>query len=303
MSRSPSPTDPRSGLGGRLRRLPVLRYLDRLRRRTERGLDRMEALHALTAVDYRERRLREDRRYRDPRHLAHSEQPVFSQGGEDGVLQEIFRRISPSSRTFAEFGAGKGWANNTVLLLQQGWTGAWLEAAASSCRRIERDFEKPLREERLRLRQAFLDTDNVAAELKAAGVDEGLDLLSIDVDGNDYWLWQALGDWRPRVVVIEYNALYPAEVPWVMPYDPQHRWHNDAWFGASLKSLEDLGRGIGYRLVGCTLAGTNAFFVRDDLADPDAFLDPFTAEVHYEPPRYFLLTRPGHGTPGRPVPL
>lgn len=305
MSREPKPEPAGTARppGRRLWRLPILRSLDRLRRRVNRGLVSVDNLHRLAVADFRARHVREGNRYRDPRHLVHSEAQVFSQGGEDGILREIFRRIGTASRRFAEFGVGNGWENNTVLLLQDGWTGVWLEADGERCRRIRRDFATALDEDRLTLRRSLLDAANVEAELEAAGADGDLDLLSIDVDGNDYWLWQALGGWRPRVVAIEYNAIYPADMRWVMPYDPGHRWRGDTWFGASLKSLEELGRELGYSLVGCTLAGTNAFFVRRDLASEDLFLGPFTAETHHEAPRYFLLGRQGHSAPGRPLPI
>jgi hypothetical protein len=250
--------------------------------------------------DYVERRLREDPRYRDRRHLAHHEHQAFSQSGEDGVLREIFRRAGSRARTFVEFGAARGWGNNTLLSLQAGWSGAWLEADPGRCRSIRRDFASPIAEGRLTVRQAFLNAENVEEELTAAGAAHDVDLMSIDVDGNDYWLWQRLSAWSPRVVVIEYNAIYPPDVEWVMPYAPAHRWDGGSWFGASLKSLELLGRELGYHLVGCTLAGTNAFFVRKDLVDEESFLSPFTAEQHHEPPRYFLLGVSGH--PRRPAP-
>ncbi len=119
------------------------------------------------------------------------------------------------------------------------------------------------------------------------------DLLSIDVDLNTYWLCKAITNYEPRVVVVEYNALFPPPVEWVVRYDPMSAWDGTCYFGASLKSLENLGTLKGYRLVGCDVTGVNAFFVRQDLVE-DKFLRPFTAENHYEPMRYlqsFLLPR------------
>ena len=115
------------------------------------------------------------------------------------------------------------------------------------------------------------------------------DLLSIDVDRNTYYIWRALRERRPRVVVVEYNATFPPSDEWVVAYDPAKGWNSSSYFGASLKSYELLGRELGYTLVGCGLAGTNAFFVRSDLVT-DRFEPPFTAEHHYEPPQ--VLARP-----------
>jgi len=95
------------------------------------------------------------------------------------------------------------------------------------------------------------------------------------------------------VVVIEYNAIFPPPVRWVMPYDPAAKWTGNSNHSASLKSLELLGRAKGYSLVGCSFAGVNAFFVRNDLLG-DLFEAPFTAEHHYEPPRFFLIHKAGH---------
>lgn len=256
---------------------------------------RLRTLEALRQVSVHEcfARLQGTERQAEPGRLGRHEAQVFSQSGEDGVLLEIFRRIGTERRTFVEFGAGDGGANNTTLLLQSGWRGVWVEAADEGCRQIATALAGPIRDGSLTLHQAYLTVENVSDELRAAGVDEAPDLLSIDVDGNDYWLWRELSWLRARVVIVEYNALYPPPLRWVMPYDPDHRWRGDTHFGASLESLADLGAELGYALVGCTLAGTNAFFVRRELAE-GRFAAPFTAENHYEPARYFLIGNEGY---------
>jgi hypothetical protein len=118
-------------------------------------------------------------------------------------------------------------------------------------------------------------------------------LLSLDVDRNTYFLWAKLGRFRPRAVVIEYNSSIPPDVDWKVDYHPELSWNETVYFGASLKAFELLGRELGYRLVGCELHGMNAFFVREDLCSSE-FAEPFTAENHYEPPRYWLIRRDGH---------
>ncbi len=116
-----------------------------------------------------------------------------------------------------------------------------------------------------------------------------MDLLSVDIDRNDYYVWERITHYRPRVVVIEDNAMFPPGVDWVIPYDGKAWWdQRTSYWGASLSALERLGRSKGYSLVACSLTGANAFFVRDDLLG-DKFSAPYTAEHHYEPTRLYLI--------------
>jgi hypothetical protein len=188
---------------------------------------------------------------------------VFSQNGEDGALAEILRRIGPGSRTFVEFGIQDGSEGTTVFLAQvMGWSGAYLEADPDSYAALERRFSA---NPRVRTLHAAVEPDNVEALFAQAGVPEEPDVVSIDVDGNDYWIWQAL-ERRPRVVVIEYNGDLDPASSQVMPYTPGFEWDHTSGYGASLGALEALGAEKGYTLVHTELAGVNAFFVRSDLA-------------------------------------
>jgi hypothetical protein len=228
---------------------------------------------------------------------------VYSQYGEDGIIAEIFRRIGTDSRYFVDFGSGDGSENNTILLLLAGWTGLWIEAAEQHAKTAEANFGTHIREGRLKVRNAFVNAENIEDLFRSSGVPTSLDLLSIDIDRNDYWVWKAINSYSPRVVVIEYNAVYPPGISWVVNYEPSAWWDGTSHFGASLTALEQLGRGKGYSLVGCNLLGSNAFFVRDDLIGRN-FAAPFTAENHYEPPRYHMVWyKGGHprrvGAPGK----
>ncbi len=111
---------------------------------------------------------------------------------------------------------------------------------------------------------AAVEPDTVESLFTVAGVEAEPDVVSIDVDGNDYWIWMALTR-RPRVVVIEYNGALDVTSKRVMPYSPGHEWDHTSGYGASLAALEELGAQKGYTLVHTELAGVNAFFVRDDL--------------------------------------
>lgn len=105
-------------------------------------------------------------------------------------------------------------------------------------------------------------------------------------------VWKAIHNYHPRVVIIEYNALFPPDVEYVIKYNPDFIWNWSSYFGASLKALEILGSEKKYKLIGCNFSGVNAFFVRENLEDK--FLEPFTAENHYEPFKFYLKTKIGH---------
>lgn len=232
-------------------------------------------------------------RYADPKCLLRHGFKVYSQADEDGIIQEIFNRIGTGDRGFVEFGVGSGIECNTVKLLVEGWHGLWIEASAPAVAAIQRELAPFIDDRRLILRHETVTAENIDAVLSEAGLSGEIDLLSVDIDGNDYWVWQAIAAIEPRVVVIEYNATLHPPMSLVVPYDPAAQWSGDNYYGASLEALVRLGRQKGYCLVGCSFSGVNAFFVRDALCG-DKFLAPATADRHYEPPRYFFSPTAGH---------
>jgi len=231
-------------------------------------------------------------RYSDSRSLARFEHRFYSQDGSDGILREIFRRIGEGSRYFVEFGIGNGLENNTALLVAQGWRGLWIEADSAFAGAAAKTFEGPVAAGRLAILQQFVTAENIESLFEDAGVPEDVSLISVDIDGNDYWVWKAIERWRPAVLEIEYNAWFPSDMPWVMRYNATHTWNADTYQGASLHSLCEIAAEKGYTLVACTLAGINAIFVRDDLVD-EQFVGPFSATECYQPPRYFLVWERG----------
>ena len=233
--------------------------------------------------------LLDSERARDPKRLLACGFKGYSQNDEDGILQEIFRRIGTTAKTFMEIGVGWGGIeNNTLYLLLSGWRGLWIEAGTEAVKAIRKGLAAYLERGQLTLAHQFVDKDNVDSLIRGAGLGGEIDLLSIDIDGNDYYVWEAIGAVNPRVVVIEYNATFRPPVSVVMEYRKDYQGDGTSFFGASLKALEELGARKGYALVGCSIAGVNAFFVRRDLAQ-DRFCEPYTAENHYEPPRFSLF--------------
>jgi len=249
------------------------------------------AIRAMEAIRCYDLELEHHPRYREPRRLHCYAFQVNSQNDEDGIIHEIFRRIDTSSRVFAEVGVGDGTENNTAFLLSQGWKGFWIDGSDAFLRTI--NARRDLQNGCLRSCVSFVEKENIAALFEKLGVPKNFDLLSLDIDQNTFYIWEALREFAPRVVVVEYNATIPPDIDWKVQYVANRLWDGTLNFGASLKAFEKLGSQLGYSLVGCDFTGTNAFFVRNDLV-ADKFADPFTAENHYEPPRNHYLHRRGH---------
>lgn len=268
------------------KKLPYMRELTQIR-------DLLQTLVSCRLDEYASQTLVTQPRRDDPKRLGRFEQQVFSQNGEDGILGEVFRRLQLETGSFVEIGAGNGLENNSAYLLLQGWSGLWIDANPKMSKTARSQYGAALAERRLRLAERFIDAENVAAILQEFQIPAEFDLLSLDIDRNTYYVWQALAAFRPKVVAVEYNAQIPPHVDWKVDYDAGRVWNGTSYFGASLKAYELLGRRLGYELVGCDLAGVNAFFVRSDLVG-NSFCGPFTAENHYEPPRYWLVRRDGH---------
>jgi len=239
--------------------------------------------HALYAMQ-RESLLANERN-RDPRRLLVHGFRGYSQHDEDGMIQEIFNRVGVTNRTFIEFGVGDGTENNTTYLMLSGWRGLWMDGSDANAAAIRGRFATFIQDGQLSFVQAFVDRDSINSTIEKAGPSGEIDLVSIDIDGNDYWVWEVMSIVKPRVLVIEYNALFRPPVSVVAEYNRNFAWDGTSYYGASLQALEGLGSRKGYALVGCSLSGINAFFVRQDLAG-DKFCAPFTAENHFEPPRF-----------------
>jgi hypothetical protein len=233
-------------------------------------------------------------RLENPLYLERYGFKAFSQNDEDGIIAEIFNRIGVTNKKFVEFGVHDGLENNTHFLLHKGWSGIWIEGNKNSVAALRSSFKKPIEDLRLFVINAFITASNINQLISVKGNCAGeIDLLSIDIDGNDYWVWEAVSCIKPRVVIIEYNAKFPPAQEWVMEYDEKHIWLGDDEQGASLKSFELLGGKLGYQLVGTNLTGVNAFFCKKELAK-DLFPQPAQAENLYNPARWDIQYISGH---------
>lgn len=204
-----------------------------------------------------------------------------SQNGEDGVLLHLFDTVGlTAGHSFVEIGAGDGReCNSANLALNFGWRGLMIDGDRGHVDAAQRHYDHRLGMDRgrVRIRQAFVTAENVndvviegLAGMVGPAHPAELDLLSIDVDSMDYWLWSALRCVTPRVVVVEFNKGLGGERAVTVPYAPAFdRFDADptgCFYGASLAALVKLAGAKGYLLAGCESSGTNAFFVRRDIA-------------------------------------
>jgi len=193
---------------------------------------------------------------------------VYSQWGEDGLIQRLIREVKIARKIFVEFGVETYTeANTRFLLVNDNWSGLVLDGGESNVRTIRRS--DVYWRHNLKAVQAFITRENINELLRDNGVTGEIGLLSVDIDGNDYWVWEAIDTVTPALVIVEYNSRFGAERAVTVPYDPkfvrQEVHASCAYYGASLAALVALGRRKGYAFVGSNTAGNNAFFVRRDL--------------------------------------
>ena len=216
-----------------------------------------------------------------------NERKVFSQNGEDGLIDEIFKSIGVTNRVFVEIGVGDGLENNTLFLARQGWSGYWFSPGVPAANVPST----------VKYHNGYVLPCNANKLFNDIGVPNEFDLLSIDIDGEDYWVWESL-PFNPRVVIIEYNASYPPPDKRTIPYNPTETpfvWDGTNYYGASISALTNLAESKGYSFVGCNGNGVNALFVKKELVSPQASLTDVTG---YRPVGYG-----GHPNSARVLPL
>lgn len=214
----------------------------------------------------------------------------FSQHGEDGILLYLFSRLGTTNKQAVEICAGDGVECNTAnLIVNHGWLGLLFDGAAHKLRFGQRYYRRNLNTlpHPPTLVNAWIDTENINPLITRHGVEGQVDLLSLDMDGIDYWIWQALTCIAPRVVVLEFNAALGPTESVTVPYQRDFRWKKGSalehYWGASLSAFVKLGKAKGYRLVGCERLGVNAFFVRQGIGDD--ILPQVSVESCFQHPR------------------
>jgi hypothetical protein len=199
---------------------------------------------------------------------------IFSQTGEDGILLWILSQIGVTTNTFVEFGIGSGRECIVAnLVLNYGWHGLMMDGSKQNIASAKSFFKYLMswpEYEKLDIRKEFVTKENINSLIESSSAAKGADILSIDIDGNDYWVWEAITVIDPRIVVIEYNATFGATrsvtVPYKADFDAYKENPLGLYHGASLEALVRLAKNKGYRFIGCNSFGVNAFFVKESRA-------------------------------------
>ena len=209
---------------------------------------------------------------------------VFSQFGDDGIIQWLIHRLPDLNKTFVEFGVGDYQeANTRFLLMNDNWSGLVMDSSSRTSKRSSGILSRWNHD--LQSECAIVTAENINQLLLDHGFEGDIGLLHIDIDGNDYWVWRAITAVRPAIAIMEYNSVFGAERAITIPYDPKFSRRrrvtpeglpgshtlrrgdriSNLYFGASLPALCDLAHSKGYEFVGSNSAGNNAFFLRSDL--------------------------------------
>lgn len=228
--------------------------------------------------------------------LQSAEFRTFSQWGEDGIIQHLIRSVTIKNKIFIEFGVQKYTESSTrFLLTNNNWSGLVIDGGEENIKYIKSD---PIYwQYNLKAECAFITKDNINDIFLKNGISGEIGLLSVDIDGNDYWVWKNINVISPALVIAEYNARFGKDLAVTVPYADNfvrsNAHYSHIYYGASLKALFNLGAEKGYALVGCNSAGNNAFFVRRDLLPP-TFRELSCAEAYVQ--NQFRESRDSSGT-------
>jgi hypothetical protein len=196
---------------------------------------------------------------------------VFSQRGEDGIIQYIIDKVPVPNKIFVEFGVENYTESNTrFLLMNNNWRGLVMDGSAANVRYIKNDFIYWKYD--ITAIEAFITTENINRLIADYTDEKDIGLLSVDIDGNDYWIWEKIEVINPRIVICEYNSAFgphkKVSVPYKADFYRGTAHYSDLYFGASLNAFCHLAELKGYDFIGTAGAGVNAFFVRKDLSAP-----------------------------------
>lgn len=227
---------------------------------------------------------------RDKNSISLSGFKVYSQTDEDGMIEEIFRRIGDGEKTFIEIGVGDGCENNTHYLLLKGWQGVWIDTNSNALAKIKRELS-PSANSPLKMKHAHITADNALTTCKEALVTlphySSLDFLSVDIDSQDFYVVENLLELTPRVICVEYNAKFPPPLSLCVSPNTTLKWYGDDYFGCGLQNWHDLFQTHDYTCVGCSLSGVNAFFVQKE--DAKGNFSELSIHELYQPARYELI--------------
>lgn len=219
----------------------------------QQSLGRIEARQLIPSVN------------QDP---ANYEFKVFSQSGEDGIIQYLISKVNIHNKKFIEFGVENYLESNTrFLALNNYWSGLVIDGDRENIDFIKRD---PIYWRcNIKAECSFITKDNINDIFIKNGITGEIGLLSVDIDGNDYWVWEAINSVNPAIIVAEYNSFFGSEKQITIPYDPDfvrsEAHFSKIYYGASIAALTGLANKRGYKLVAGNRSGNNVFYVREDL--------------------------------------
>lgn len=192
---------------------------------------------------------------------------VFSEWGDDGIIQWLVHHLDIPHKSFIEFGVQDYRESNTrFLMMNDNWSGFVLDGSENNIAAII-NSEYYWRYD-LAAEYAFIDSSNINDLISKRSFEKEVGILHIDIDGMDYWVWMAIDVISPLIVIVEYNSVFGSERAVTVPYDPLFErtkaHHSNLFFGASLRALHLLSQDKGYAFIGCNSAGNNAYFIRRD---------------------------------------
>ena len=212
---------------------------------------------------------------------------VFSQFGDDGILQYLIHHLSVPklSQTFVEFGVENYEESNTrFLLMSNNWRGLIMDGSEGNMQFVQNSSYYWKHD--LTAKAAFIDAENINDLISSAGYSAEIGILSVDIDGNDYWVWDKIDVVNPIIIVAEYNGVFGFKQALSVPYNPIFRrtqaHYSNLYWGCSLAALNHLAIKKGYTFAGCNSAGNNAYFIRNDYCN-DNIPKPSLAEGFAEP--------------------
>ena len=222
----------------------------------------------------------------------------FSQTDEDGITHEIIKRLGINKGTYAEFGVGDGMENNTLLLASLGWKGFWVGGE-------DLVFDYP-QNDRFNYTKEWITLENIIKvskeNMKKMNI-ENLDVISLDLDGNDFHFCESIlrNNLNPKLFIIEYNSKFFPPIEFIMDYDQFHNWQLDDYYGASLQSFNNLFNNYEYKLICCNShTGTNAFFVKNEFST--LFKEvPDSIDKIFMEPNFDLACKFGHFSSNRVI--
>lgn len=214
--------------------------------------------------------------------LSSKEFRVYSQWGDDGIIQFLVYRLKIQNKQFIEFGVGNYFESNThFLLVNNNWSGFIIDGS-EKCMDIVRQSDFFWRYD-LTIKAAFIDTNNINELLEHSHF-SNIGLLHIDLDGNDYWILESINleRYNPDILILEYNSNFGFDRQITVPYDASFNCleahFSGQYFGASLPALNTLAQSKNYYFIGCNSAGNNAYFLKNDYKDtihPVSIIDNF----------------------------